>query len=128
MTPSTKRTVLVVDDDRTIRTMLERVLSPHYEVRLAADGAEAVEEVKRRPPDVMVLDLRMPVLDGWQVLEWLEGAGQSVPVIVISAEMRGAPLTSPLVRVRLPKPVSIHVLLEACASVLGGAAGRREGS
>ena len=88
---STKKSLLIVDDDRTIRTMLDRVLSQHYEVRLASDGAEALEEIQRRPPDAMILDLRMPVLDGWQVLKRLDEDGLALPVIVISADVRGAP-------------------------------------
>ncbi len=127
MTTSLKKTVLVVDDEDTIRTMLDRVLSPYYGVRLAANGAEAVAEIQQQRPDVIILDLRMPVMDGWQLLEWLEKAGHAVPVIVISAEVRSPPVTSPLVRARLTKPVSIRTLREACEAVLGSAGGDDEG-
>src|SRR5262245_61067857 len=124
MTPSANRkSVLVVDDDSLIRTMFDRFLSPHYEVRVAADGLRAVEEVQRQSPDLMILDLRMPVMDGWQVLEWLGTSGLPVPVGVISAEMRGPAVASHLVRGRLTKPVTLRVLLEACEAVLGQGAG-----
>src|SRR5262245_46252155 len=119
MTPSAKKSVLVVDDDSLIRTMFDRFLSPQYEVRLAAHGESAIAEIQREPPDLMILDLRMPVMDGWQVLEWLEKSGPPVPVIVVSAEMRGPALASSLVRSRLTKPVTLRALREACEAVLG---------
>jgi CheY-like chemotaxis protein len=123
MIPSAKKSVLVVDDDSLIRTMFDRLLSPDYDVRLAAHGARAVEEIERDPPDLMILDLRMPVMDGWQVLEWLETSGHSLPVIILSAEMRGPAITSTLVRNRLTKPVPLRVLREACEAVLGVSSG-----
>jgi CheY-like chemotaxis protein len=123
MTPSAKKSVLVVDDDSLIRTMFDHFLSPQYEVRAVADGAQAVEAVRRQPPDLMILDLRMPVMDGWEVLEWLETNGAPVPVIVVSAEMRGRPIASALVRGRLTKPVTLRALREACEAVLAGGAG-----
>ncbi len=127
MTTPTKKKVLVVDDEETIRTMLDRVLSPHYEVRLADHGASAVEEIRRGRPDVIILDLRMPVMDGWKFLEWLEKTTLPPPVIVISAEVRVPAVSSPLVRARLTKPVAIRTLYEACEAVLGDPAGDAEG-
>ncbi len=118
-----KKIVLVVDDEDTIRAMLGRVLSPYYEVRLAANGANAVEEIQQQRPDVIILDLQMPVMDGWELLEWLEQAGHAVPVIVISAEVRKPAVASPLVRARLTKPVTTRIVREACEAVLGGAGG-----
>ncbi len=120
MTTPPKKSVLVVDDDKLIRTMFDRFLSPFYEVRVAVHGGRAVEEVERQPPDLIILDLRMPVMDGWQVLEWLEKTGRAIPVIVISAETRGPALASPLVRNRLTKPIPLRVLREACEAILGG--------
>jgi CheY-like chemotaxis protein len=124
MTPSAKKSVLVVDDDSLIRTMFDRFLSPQYEVRVAADGQGAVEEIQRQAPDLMILDLRMPVMDGWQVLDWLQGSGRTVPVIVVSAETRGPLLPASLVRGRLTKPVTLRGLREACEAVLAATGGR----
>jgi CheY-like chemotaxis protein len=123
MIPSAKKSVLVVDDDSLIRTMFDRFLSADYEVRVAAHGARAVEEIERDRPDLMILDLRMPVMDGWQVLDWLDKSGHPLPVIILSAEMRGPAITSTLVRNRLTKPVTLRALREACEAVLGAACG-----
>jgi two-component system chemotaxis response regulator CheY len=123
MISSARKSVLIVDDDNLIRMMFERFLSDHYEVRLAAHGARAVEEIERDRPDLMILDLRMPVMDGWQVLEWLDGSGHLLPVIILSAEMRGPAITSTLVRNRLTKPVTLRALREACEAVLGAPPG-----
>ncbi|HEY7514700.1 MAG TPA: response regulator [Vicinamibacteria bacterium] len=122
MTTPPKKSVLIVDDDKLIRTMFDRFLSAFYEVRLAVHGGLAVEEVKRQPPDLIILDLRMPVMDGWQVLQWLETIEPRIPVIVISAETRGPAIASSLVRSRLTKPIPLKLLREACEAALGGPA------
>jgi two-component system response regulator HydG len=61
--------VLVVEDDAMIRSLLAEVLRDEgYTVETAADGAAALAVVRRWPPDVILLDLNMPVLDGWGFL------------------------------------------------------------
>jgi DNA-binding response OmpR family regulator len=61
---------LIVDDDPDIRGMLVFTLKGHgFAVREAKDGAEALDKLADRPPDCMVLDLMMPVVDGFGVLE-----------------------------------------------------------
>lgn len=62
--------VLVVDDDPALRAMLEMVLELEgMEVRVAANGHEALEQLALERPDVLVLDVMMPGLDGWGVAE-----------------------------------------------------------
>jgi CheY-like chemotaxis protein len=101
--------------------MLGRALSGLYEVVvLASDGDVAMEEIRRSRPDLVLLDLRMPVLDGWQVLERLEAEGIDVPVIVMSAEGQRAWPSSRLVRARHAKGEGLNALLLACEGVLSG--------
>jgi CheY-like chemotaxis protein len=81
-------TVLVVDDDQDIRESLAQILSEEgFEVTSASNGAEALDEIARRVPDVMLLDLMMPVLSGWEVMETLRvsGACPKLPIVVLSA-------------------------------------------
>jgi DNA-binding response OmpR family regulator len=81
--------VLVVDDEAVVRRLVRLSLEQDgHEVTEAADGREALEAVGPRSPDVMVLDLTMPHLDGWEVLGRLKaGAGRrsDVPVILLTA-------------------------------------------
>ena len=79
------KSVLIVDDEIAIRETLEQILGYEgYAVRKAATGAEALAELERRAPDAMLLDIKMPGMDGFEVLERLQAAGHDLPVIVIS--------------------------------------------
>jgi len=61
--------VLVVDDDPDIRAMLGFALGDEFNVRFASNGAEAIDELAANPPAAMVLDVMMPDIDGYDVLE-----------------------------------------------------------
>jgi two-component system, OmpR family, KDP operon response regulator KdpE len=77
--------VLVVDDDRGLRRALQINLGAHgYEVTLAENGHSALAAASRLPPDVVVLDLGLPDLDGVEVIEGLRGWSRA-PIIVLSA-------------------------------------------
>ncbi len=78
--------VLVVDDDASIRSALDRALRPEgFGVATAADGAAGLAALTSASPDVVVLDLAMPDLDGVEVLRRARGDGHDVPVLVLSA-------------------------------------------
>ncbi len=88
--------VLVVDDDRAIlRTMEVNLRARGYDVLLASDGRLALALAARRHPDVVVLDLGLPDLDGLEVIEGLRG-WTSVPIIVLSARTLEAEKVSAL--------------------------------
>ncbi|WP_416954706.1 response regulator transcription factor [Nocardioides sp. T5] len=85
MTESRPR-VLVVDDDRAVRDSLRRSLEFNgYEVVLAADGAEGLVAVGAQHPDVVVVDVMMPRLDGIETTRALRAAGNDVPILVLTA-------------------------------------------
>jgi two-component system KDP operon response regulator KdpE len=76
--------ILVVDDEAQIRRALERALVARgYEVDAAADGAEALDQAAVRLPDLIVLDLNMPVLGGLEVTRQIR-SWSSVPILVLS--------------------------------------------
>jgi adenylate cyclase len=80
-------TILVVDDDAVNRRLLERnLIADGHLVVVAKDGVEAVERLQNEPPDVVLLDVLMPRLDGFGVLEQIKSdpALQGLPVIMIS--------------------------------------------
>jgi len=79
-------TVLVVDDDRAVRESLRRSLEFNgYDVHLAGDGAEALAGIGRIAPDVVVMDVMMPRLDGLDTTRALRAAGNDVPILVLTA-------------------------------------------
>jgi two-component system, OmpR family, response regulator MprA len=78
--------ILVVDDDGAIRRMLERTLAAEgYEVVAAADGGTALAALERAVPDLVVLDVGLPGLDGLAVSRRLRGKGLAVPVLMLTA-------------------------------------------
>jgi two-component system response regulator MprA len=78
--------VLVVDDDPPLRRMLARTLSAEgFEVTVAADGGAALVEVQRSAPDVIVLDVAMPAIDGLSVCRRLRGKGLPTPILMLTA-------------------------------------------
>jgi DNA-binding response OmpR family regulator len=83
---STVQRVLVVDDDSAIRGMYETALAnAGFQVTVAADGEKAILEMRERPPDVVVLDLQMPRVDGLGVLSWMRTIARiDVPVVVVT--------------------------------------------
>lgn len=81
-----KPRVLVVDDDRAVRDSLRRSLEFNgYDVVLAADGAEGLVAVGAQHPDVVVIDVMMPRLDGIETTRALRSAGNDVPILVLTA-------------------------------------------
>jgi two-component system response regulator MprA len=78
--------VLVVDDDRAVRESLRRSLEFNgYDVHLAGDGAEALAGIGSVAPDVVVMDVMMPRLDGLDATRALRSAGNDVPILVLTA-------------------------------------------
>ncbi|TIC89072.1 response regulator transcription factor [Nocardioides sp. GY 10113] len=78
--------ILVVDDDRAVRESLRRSLEFNgYDVHLASDGAEALAGIGTVAPDVVVMDVMMPRLDGLETTRALRAAGNDVPILVLTA-------------------------------------------
>src|SRR4051795_10531216 len=78
--------LLVVDDDAPIRRMLERTLSAEgYGVRAVADGGSALAAVDQEPPELIVLDVGLPGLDGLAVCRRGRGRGLALPILLLTA-------------------------------------------
>jgi two-component system response regulator MprA len=78
--------ILVVDDDAPIRRMLERTLAAEgYAVRVAADGGSALAAIERLVPDLVVLDVAMPGMDGLAVCRRLRAKGLALPILLLTA-------------------------------------------
>jgi signal transduction histidine kinase/DNA-binding response OmpR family regulator len=85
--PRKQGLVLVVDDEATVRRLVVDTLAYGYELTEAADGVEALEAIAERRPDAVVLDLMLPRLDGFAVLEQLQQDPElrAIPVVVLTA-------------------------------------------
>ena len=84
--PESRERVLVVDDDPPLRRMLERTLAAEgFEVTVAADGGAALVAAERSAPDLIVLDVAMPVLDGLAVCRRLRAKGLPTPILMLTA-------------------------------------------
>ncbi|MFI2203916.1 response regulator transcription factor [Streptomyces sp. NPDC020192] len=80
------QTVLLAEDDRAIRHALERALTLEgYAVTAVADGVEALAQAHKTPPDVLVLDVMMPGIDGLQVCRVLRAEGNRTPILMLTA-------------------------------------------
>ncbi|GAA4785037.1 response regulator transcription factor [Streptomyces ziwulingensis] len=84
--PAGPQTVLLAEDDRAIRNALERALTLEgYRVTAVADGARALAEARRARPDVLLLDVMMPGVDGLQVCRELRAEGDPTPILMLTA-------------------------------------------
>ncbi|MES1171907.1 MAG: response regulator, partial [Bacteroidota bacterium] len=110
-------TVLVIDDERLVRAHVGRALSSYgYAVREAEDGHSGLASIQASPPDVVILDMSMPDLDGGEVLRRLRATGSRVPVVLSSGYVDAAQregLASGMFQRVLDKPYSIAELIEA---------------
>lgn len=85
--PGRGKVVLIIDDDEATRDLLQRLLIKQgYAVETAEDGAAGLQRARALHPDVILLDVAMPVLDGWQVLGALKAAAAlaDIPVIMVT--------------------------------------------
>jgi two-component system, chemotaxis family, chemotaxis protein CheY len=110
--------VVVVEDEATIRETIAEVLEDEgYSVEQARHGAEGLLKVQRRRPDVIVLDLMMPVMDGWAFARACNprSDGRAIPIMIMSASpdlARSAEQLHPYgVRAAVAKPFDLEVLV-----------------
>jgi CheY-like chemotaxis protein len=111
--------VLVAEDDAPTRSFLVAALTDEgYQVSVATDGKAALERCAEMQPDVVVLDLSMPIVDGFEFLR-RRGPECSAPVIAISAAFRRGQLQGLPVAAFVAKPFDLHVLIGVIARSIG---------
>jgi len=120
----TREEILIIEDDPDVAGLLKaELLRHHYQVRVASDGLSGVAEAQRQPPAAIILDLMLPVLNGWEACRSLKQHPKTrmVPVLILTA------LTSEDDRVRglelgaadyLTKPFSLKELLARVRALL----------
>ena len=115
------RTLLVVVDEPSMRAFLRLSLEDEgYRVETASDGREALAKVQRHPPDAVLLDLMMPIMDGWGFLaaQRMLSAECRCPVVVMSAVGGSHMAREHGASGFLAKPFDIDELLATLATVL----------
>jgi DNA-binding response OmpR family regulator len=117
--------ILVAEDDEDIRVLVERIFAHvGVEVTSVVDGAAALRALRAEPPDCLVVDLRMPDVDGMDVLSELARAGSTVPVVLLTAsvesEVEVEALAAGAVAV-VRKPFQTKVLVSVVAKAIRGA-------
>lgn len=117
--------ILLVEDNELNRDMLSRrLLRAGHEVSMAVDGLQAVEQARAERPDVILMDLSLPLLDGWDATRRIKANAdtQAIPVIALSAHAMNGDRESALQAGCDDfdtKPVDLPRLLEKIASALG---------
>ncbi len=120
---TTRPRVLIVDDDPLIRSVVRTVLEDaRYELEEASDGREAMERARERPPNVVLLDVMMPGIDGYEVAEWLRRELGETPIIIMLTARDGqtdkARAFSSGANAYFTKPFSPLDLLDAVSSAI----------
>jgi CheY-like chemotaxis protein len=83
---SRRSIALVVEDDPDLRELLATILEAEdLDVESAENGRQALESMERRRPDLILLDMRMPVMDGWAFCRELDRRGPRPPIVVLTA-------------------------------------------
>ncbi len=123
---TSSRLVLVVEDDPDTQQALRSVLEMEsYQILVAEHGEDALAQIARVAPDVILLDMRMPRMDGWTFAEkYRQVPGPHAPIIVLSAAADAARNAAEIGAAGyVPKPFEIIRLLDAIARCDGGDGG-----
>ena len=119
-----RKTILVVDDTEWNRDLIVQLLEDDYNVSQAVDGADGVRKAEQEKPDLILMDLGMPVMDGWEATRKIKADGdlKHIPIIAVTShamvgdeiEARNAGCDD-----YLPKPIDETELLRKIKKFLG---------
>ena len=116
-----KRRVLIADDEEGIRESLGLILSEEYDVTFAKDGEEASAKMRREPFALVLLDIKMPKLDGLDIVKRLKGNSRHAPIVMLTA-YQSVELAKEAIKLGaadyLPKPFEREQVLKAVHSIL----------
>ena len=119
--------ILIAEDDRAVREAVERAISfEGYDVITARDGSEALQRVLNERPDLVVLDVMMPIVDGLEACKRLRAAGNDVPVLMLTARTEVSDRVAGLdagADDYLAKPFALEELLARMRALLRRSAG-----
>jgi DNA-binding response OmpR family regulator len=118
---SNEPTILIVDDDHAVLAALCVVLELEgFHILPAENGREAIEKFRDHRVDLLLLDLNLPVKDGWTALERISAINPLVPIIIITARPAQYPRAATArVDAIMEKPLDFHLLLVTVRELLG---------
>ncbi len=113
------RPILVVDDDPSILETVSELLDMEgYRVETASNGADALRKIERARPRLVLLDMRMPILDGWGFARELKARGFTTPVVVMTAAQDARGWAAEIGALDyIAKPFELHELLSTLERV-----------
>jgi DNA-binding response OmpR family regulator len=126
--PTRRNTILVVEDNDDLRRLFrDRLKSAGFDVREASDGMQALRSIEDVPPDLVVLDIGLPMLDGLSVRDELAAHAETrdIPIVVVTGTLADVGRVK-AARV-LRKPVDLDDLVAAVRALLAARAGQRLG-
>jgi two-component system, cell cycle response regulator DivK len=125
--------ILVIEDVEFNRDLVVQLLEDHYDVRTAADGATGIQIAEREHPDLILMDLSLPVIDGWEATRRIKASAalRHIPIIALSAHAMLGDAEKALQSgcdAYLSKPLDEDLLFAKLAQFLGktGGAGPEE--
>jgi two-component system cell cycle response regulator DivK len=119
-----KKKILVIDDTEWNRDLIVQLLEDEYTVIEAVDGADGVKKTEQEKPDLILMDLGMPVMDGWEATKRIKanGALKHIPVIAVTSHA----MVGDEIQAReagcddyIPKPVDEELLMKKIKKFLG---------
>lgn len=138
MEQNSKFKILVIEDDRELQEVLTLLLKPHYSVQCASDGMEGVKMALRTSPDLILLDIKMPNMDGFQTCQLIRSDPEfdKTPILVLSGyggendrtralecgadDFIAKPFSSPELLARIKRRVQVSEKKETARDSLGG--------
>jgi two-component system cell cycle response regulator DivK len=119
-----RKTILVVDDTEFNRDLVVQLLEDDYDIIIAENGADALDKTRRQRPDLILMDLGMPVMDGWEATRRLKADDdlRHIPVIAVTSHaMVGDEIEARKAGCDdyLPKPIDEDLLLKKIKKYLG---------
>ena len=119
--------VLIAEDNRDFTTLLSSCFSLYPDIEIAGvarDGAEALRQIEGLNPDVLLLDIVMPVMDGMEVLERLHASGERRPAVFVLSAISSEQIVQRAIELGavyyFVKPCNTEVMIEKIRSVMAG--------
>jgi DNA-binding response OmpR family regulator len=125
----TEKLIYIIDDDKDLCDMMKLALQArHHNVQCAFDGESGQELIKKKAPDLIVLDLKMPRMNGYELLAWIKTQSDcaNVPIVILTSLTMGTQKSDEEWRTSMEvdgfftKPLEPHELLETISALLNG--------